>query len=115
MNVLFIMADQLRWDHLSCAGHPYLRTAHLDALARRGVLMRRLDALEILAGVQQLFVDKTGTLTEGQLRCSAVHWLPAEHLVRAVMVLLHWVKVLLQIQQLVFQLVRMREWVHHKA
>ena len=28
----------------------------------------------------------------------AVHWLPAEHLVRAVMVLLHWVKVLLQIQ-----------------
>lgn len=37
MNVLFIMADQLRWDHLSCAGHPYLRTPNLDALARRGV------------------------------------------------------------------------------
>ncbi len=45
----------------------------------------------------------------------AVHWLLAEHLMRAVMVLLHWVKVLLQIQQLVFQLVRMREWVHHKV
>ena len=51
--------------------------AATGALARRGVLMRRLDALETLAGVQQLFVDKTGTLTEGQLRCSAVHWLPA--------------------------------------
>jgi len=37
MNVLFIMADQLRWDHLSCAGHPYLNTPNLDALARRGV------------------------------------------------------------------------------
>lgn len=37
MNVLFIMADQLRWDHLSCAGHPYLRTPHIDALAARGV------------------------------------------------------------------------------
>jgi arylsulfatase A-like enzyme len=37
MNVLFIMADQLRWDHLACAGHPYLRTPNLDALARRGV------------------------------------------------------------------------------
>ena len=37
MNVLFIMADQLRWDHLSCAGHPYLRTPNLDALAQRGV------------------------------------------------------------------------------
>jgi arylsulfatase A-like enzyme len=37
MNLLFVMADQLRWDHLGCAGHPYLKTPHLDALARRGV------------------------------------------------------------------------------
>jgi arylsulfatase A-like enzyme len=37
MNVLFIMSDQLRWDHLSCAGHPYLQTPNIDALARRGV------------------------------------------------------------------------------
>jgi arylsulfatase A-like enzyme len=36
-SVLFIMADQLRWDHLGCAGHPWLRTPNLDALARRGV------------------------------------------------------------------------------
>jgi arylsulfatase A-like enzyme len=37
MNVLFIMADQLRWDHLGCSGHPYLQTPNLDALAARGV------------------------------------------------------------------------------
>lgn len=37
MNVLFLMCDQLRWDHLGCAGHPYLRTPNLDALASRGV------------------------------------------------------------------------------
>jgi len=36
-NVLFIMADQLRWDHLGCAGHRYLKTPNIDALARRGV------------------------------------------------------------------------------
>ena len=36
-NVLFIMADQLRWDYLSCAGHPTLHTPNLDALAARGV------------------------------------------------------------------------------
>lgn len=36
-NILFIMADQLRWDYLSCAGHPSLHTPHLDALAARGV------------------------------------------------------------------------------
>jgi Cu2+-exporting ATPase len=40
-----------------------------QALARRGVLLRRLDALETLARVQHLFVDKTGTLTEAQLQC----------------------------------------------
>jgi arylsulfatase A-like enzyme len=37
MNVLFIMADQLRWDHLGCAGHPFVKTPNIDALAQRGV------------------------------------------------------------------------------
>lgn len=37
-NVLFIMCDQLRADHLSCFGHPRLHTPHLDALAARGVI-----------------------------------------------------------------------------
>ena len=34
-NVLFIMCDQLRADHLSCAGHPHLKTPAIDALAER--------------------------------------------------------------------------------
>ena len=37
-NVLYIMCDQLRWDYLSCTGHPHLKTPHIDALARKGVL-----------------------------------------------------------------------------
>lgn len=37
-NVLFIMCDQLRADHLSCAGHPRLETPNIDALAGKGVL-----------------------------------------------------------------------------
>ena len=40
-NVLWIMADQLRFDYLSCAGHPTLQTPHLDALAARGVRFDR--------------------------------------------------------------------------
>jgi arylsulfatase A-like enzyme len=36
-NVLFVMCDQLRWDHMGCAGHPYLRTPNIDALAARGM------------------------------------------------------------------------------
>ena len=40
-NVLFIMCDQLRADHLSCAGHPHLKTPAIDGLARHGVLFPR--------------------------------------------------------------------------
>lgn len=36
-NILWIMADQLRWDYLSCYGHPSLQTPTMDALAARGV------------------------------------------------------------------------------
>lgn len=36
-NLLFIMCDQLRYDYLSSAGHPTLKTPHIDALATRGV------------------------------------------------------------------------------
>jgi arylsulfatase A-like enzyme len=36
-NILFIMCDQLRYDYLSCAGHPYLHTPNIDTLAKKGV------------------------------------------------------------------------------
>ena len=37
-NILFIMADQLRFDFLSCYGHPHLKTPHIDRLAKKGVI-----------------------------------------------------------------------------
>ncbi len=37
MNILFIMYDQLRFDYLSCAGHPHLHTPNFDRVAARGV------------------------------------------------------------------------------
>lgn len=40
-NILFIMADQLRWDYLSCYGHPHLQTPNIDRLAARGVRFDR--------------------------------------------------------------------------
>ena len=36
-NILFIMFDQLRFDYLSCYGHPYLKTPNMDKLASQGV------------------------------------------------------------------------------
>jgi hypothetical protein len=47
-NILFIMCDQLRADHLGCYGHPYLATKNLDALAARGV---RFDRAFVQSGV----------------------------------------------------------------
>ncbi len=40
-NILFIMCDQLRFDYLSCYGHPHLETPNIDALAARGVRFTR--------------------------------------------------------------------------
>ncbi|MGE4370577.1 MAG: sulfatase-like hydrolase/transferase [Burkholderiaceae bacterium] len=47
-NVLFIMADQLRADHLGCYGHPAIRTPIIDTLARKGV---RFDNAFVNSGV----------------------------------------------------------------
>ena len=43
---------------------PATLVAAAGGLARRGVLVHRLDALEPLATTRRLFIDKTGTLTE---------------------------------------------------
>ncbi|MEM8858786.1 MAG: sulfatase-like hydrolase/transferase [Chloroflexota bacterium] len=40
-NVLFIMCDQLRYDYLSCNGHPHLHTPNIDRLAKMGVSFSR--------------------------------------------------------------------------
>jgi Cu2+-exporting ATPase len=46
------------------------------ALARRGILVRRLQAFEALAGIQAVVFDKTGTLTHDRLVLSDVHTRP---------------------------------------
>jgi len=36
-NVLFILCDDIRWNALSCAGHPALKTPNIDRIANEGV------------------------------------------------------------------------------
>lgn len=40
-NVLFVITDQLRADHVGFAGNPVVRTPCLDALAARGTVFDR--------------------------------------------------------------------------
>ena len=37
-NIVFILIDDLRWDELSCAGHPYIKTPNIDRIAKEGAL-----------------------------------------------------------------------------
>ena len=39
-NVLVILTDDQRWDALGAAGHPHLKTPHIDRLAKDGVHFR---------------------------------------------------------------------------
>ncbi|MBM4002487.1 MAG: sulfatase [Planctomycetes bacterium] len=36
-NVLFLICDDIRWNAMSCAGHPVLKTPNIDRLASEGV------------------------------------------------------------------------------
>lgn len=54
-------------------GAPVAWLAAAGDLARRGVLLQRLDALEVLTRVRHVVFDKTGTLTEDRLALAQAH------------------------------------------
>jgi N-acetylglucosamine-6-sulfatase len=35
-NIVFVLVDDLRWDDLGCAGHPFAQTPNIDRVAREG-------------------------------------------------------------------------------
>src|SRR5262249_36625356 len=39
-NVIVIVTDDQRWDCMSCAGHPHLKTPNMDRLAKEGVYFK---------------------------------------------------------------------------
>ena len=48
------MCDQLRWDYLSCNGHPHLETPHMDGLAEQGVNFQRTYVQAPLCGPSRM-------------------------------------------------------------
>lgn len=53
-NILFIMFDQLRFDYLSCTGHPHLKTPHMDRLASKGVRFSRAYVQSPICGASRM-------------------------------------------------------------
>src|SRR5688572_24612502 len=41
-NIVVMMTDDQRFDFLSCAGHPFLKTPNMDRIARDGVLFKNM-------------------------------------------------------------------------
>ncbi len=39
-NIVFILIDDLRWDELGIAGHPYIKTPNIDRIGKEGALFR---------------------------------------------------------------------------
>src|SRR6185295_8094367 len=39
-NIVFILIDDLRWDELGIAGHPYLKTPNIDRIGKEGAMFR---------------------------------------------------------------------------
>lgn len=54
MNILWIMADQLRWDYLSCYRAGHIETPHLDRLAARGVRFDRAYVQSPICGPSRM-------------------------------------------------------------
>ena len=54
---------------------PSALLAATSAMGREGLLLRNLDAISGLARVRTVFVDKTGTLTDGKVHCTGAHGL----------------------------------------
>jgi len=48
------MFDQLRFDYLSCAGHPHLHTPNIDALAARGLRFTRAYVQSPVCGASRM-------------------------------------------------------------
>src|SRR5687768_15802563 len=39
-NIIFILIDDLRWDDLGAAGHPFVKTTNIDRIGSEGALFR---------------------------------------------------------------------------
>lgn len=85
-NVLFILCDDIRWNAMSCAGHPSLKTPNIDRIANEGVRFANMfcttslcspSRASILTGVYAHTHGVTNNFTE--LPAAHPHWAQRLH------------------------------------
>jgi arylsulfatase A-like enzyme len=80
-NVLFVLCDDLRWNAMSCAGHPTLKTPHIDRVANEGVRFANMFCTTSLCSPSRASI-LTGRYAHGhgvrdnftELSADLVHW-----------------------------------------
>jgi arylsulfatase A-like enzyme len=84
-NILLILVDDLRFDEFGAGGHPYMKTPHIDRIAREGALFERAfhttpicspNRASILTGQ---YASRHGII-DNVARDAASHRLPNYHL-----------------------------------
>ena len=68
-NILFVMYDQLRFDYMSCSGHPHLKTPNFDRLAAMGVRFTRAYVQSPICGPSRM-----STYTGRYVQSHGSHW-----------------------------------------
>ncbi len=80
-NVLFILCDDIRWNAMSCAGHPALKTPNIDRLASEGVRFENMFCTTSLCSPSRASI-LTGLYAHGhgvrdnftELPSNLAHW-----------------------------------------
>ena len=84
-NILFIMFDQLRFDYLSCAGHPHLEPPHIDWLASQSVRFDRSYVQSPVCGASRMsfytgrYISSHGSTWNG-IPLRVGEWTMGDHL-----------------------------------
>lgn len=65
-NFVFILVDDLRWDAMSCAGHPFVRTPNIDKIASSGArFTNAFVTISLCAPSRACFLTGTYAHTNG--------------------------------------------------
>ena len=64
MNIVFLLADDQRFDFLGCTGHPILKTPHIDKLADEGTIFNNMTVTTSTCWISRASI-LTGMRIEG--------------------------------------------------
>jgi N-acetylglucosamine-6-sulfatase len=77
-NIVFILVDDLRWDDIAVAGHPFVQTPNIDRLAREGARFLNAFATTPLCSPSRASIltgqyARTNSIIDNTARDSASH------------------------------------------